>query len=184
MLRGSDVLGSVGVARAIPGPFRDREIALLQAFADQAVIAIENMRLFKELEARNRDLTEALDRQTATAEILRVISQSQTEVQPVFDTIVDNAIRLFRAWAVAAMRSDGQLLHLIAVRGGTPGTRGLSATTVALADSGAAPRLTLRGPPGPHPHSGRGIGSHLGPGDTRSGTYPRVAIGSRRSHAA
>src|SRR5262249_54092405 len=63
-----------------------------------------------------------LDRQTATAEILRVISQSQTEVQPVFDAIVDNAIRLFRAWAVAVMRLDGQLLHLIAARGGTPRT--------------------------------------------------------------
>jgi signal transduction histidine kinase len=122
MMRSGDAIGVIAVTRAQPGGFSPAEIALLQTFADQAVIAIENVRLFKELEARNRDLTEALDRQTATAEILRVISQSQTEVQPVFDTIVDNAIRLFRAWAVAAMRSDGQLLHLIAARGGTPGT--------------------------------------------------------------
>jgi len=122
MLRDGVPLGVIGVSRAEPGPFSDNQIALLKTFADQAVIAIENVRLFKELETRNRDLTEALDRQTATAEILRVISQSQTEVQPVFDAIVDNAMRLFRAWSASVYRSDGQLIHLIASRGGLPGS--------------------------------------------------------------
>ena len=97
MLRDGEPIGAIGVSRGVPGRFHETHILLLRTFAAQAVIAIENVRLFKELEARNRDLSEALDRQTATAEILRVISQSQTEVQPVFDAMVDNAMRLFRA---------------------------------------------------------------------------------------
>ena len=81
-------IGAVSVWRGEVRPFTDKQIALLQTFADQAVIAIENVRLFRELEARNRDLTETLEQQTATAEILRVISSSPTDVQPVFDAIV------------------------------------------------------------------------------------------------
>ncbi len=122
MLREGVPIGAITVFRGAVGPFSDKHIALLQTFADQAVIAVENVRLFKALEARNRDLTEALDRQTATAEILRVISRSQTDVQPVFDAIADNAMRLFQAWGVTAIRSDGQLFHLVAARGGLPGS--------------------------------------------------------------
>jgi GAF domain-containing protein len=121
-------IGAIIIRRVEARPFTDKQIALLQTFADQAVIAIENVRLFRELEEKNRALTQAhakvtesLEQQTATAEILRVISQSQTEVQPVFDAIVDNAMRLFRAWAAAIVQLDGQLLHLVAVRGGRPG---------------------------------------------------------------
>ena len=73
-----------------------KQIALLQTFADQAVIAIENVRLFTELQASNRELTTALDTQTATSDILRVISRSQTDVQPVFDAILASAVRLLR----------------------------------------------------------------------------------------
>src|SRR5262249_1721479 len=79
-------------------------------FADQAVIAIENVRLFKELEARNRDLTESLEQQTATSEILRVIASSPTELAPVFSTILANACRLCDANLAAIWRYDGEVL--------------------------------------------------------------------------
>ena len=121
LLKVDAIVGALAIYRQEVRPFSDKQIELALTFADQAVIAIENVRLFKELEARNGQLTEALDRQTATAEVLRVISQSQTEVQPVFDAIVDNAMRLFRAWAASIVQVDGELVHTVAVRGGRPG---------------------------------------------------------------
>jgi len=105
-------LGVIVLRRAESKPFTDQEIALLQTFADQAVIAIENVRLFKELEARNRDLTVALDQQTATAEILRVISQSPTDVQPVFDAIASSAVRLCESTYGVVHRFDGTNIEL------------------------------------------------------------------------
>jgi signal transduction histidine kinase/putative methionine-R-sulfoxide reductase with GAF domain len=122
MLRGGDPLGMIVVSRAQPGGFAPAEIALLQTFADQAVIAVENARLLTELQARNHELTEALDRQTATADILRVISQAQTHVQLVFEAIADNAMRLLGTWAAAVFRYDGELVSLAAARGGLPGS--------------------------------------------------------------
>ena len=124
MLHDGSEIGVITVTRRQPGPFSTKEITLLQTFADQAVIAIENVRLFTELQEKNRALTEAhthvteaLERQTATAEILRIISHSQTNVQPVFDTIADNALRLFRARTAVVCRFDGELLHMGAQRG-------------------------------------------------------------------
>jgi GAF domain-containing protein len=119
MLRHGEAVGTISVTRRDPGGFTDDEIALLQTFADQAVIAIENVRLFTELQARNHDLHEALEQQTATSEILRVISTSPTDVQPVFDSIVRNAVRLCDALHGGVYRFDGRLLHAVANAGYT-----------------------------------------------------------------
>ncbi len=116
MRRGDPVTGALSVTRRKPGPFSNDEIALLQTFAEQAAIAIENVRLFTELEARNRDLTTALDRQTATSEILRVISSSPTDVQPVFDAILRSAMALCDAMFGTVFRVDGDLVRLVATR--------------------------------------------------------------------
>jgi GAF domain-containing protein/CheY-like chemotaxis protein len=117
MLRDGRPIGAVTVGGANPGMFTKRQIGMLQTFSDQAVIAIENTRLFKELESRNKDLTEALEQQTATSEILRVISQSQSDVQPVFATIAGNARRLCDATNGAVFTYDGKLIHLAYVEG-------------------------------------------------------------------
>src|SRR5215471_14960744 len=114
MLCRDEAVGTIAVTRTEAGGFTDEEIALLQTFADQAVIAIENVRLFTELEARNHDLTESLDRQTATAEILRVISSSPTDVQPVFDAIVRSASRLLGGAGIALTHVREGLLHRVA----------------------------------------------------------------------
>ncbi len=97
MIREGQPIGAIAVYRQDVQPFSDQQVALVATFASQAVIAVENVRLFTELEARNRDLTETLEQQTATSEILRVICSSPTDVQPVFDTIAQNAARLCEA---------------------------------------------------------------------------------------
>src|SRR5262245_24611169 len=127
MMRERSPIGAITVARAHLEPFSDTQIALLKTFADQAVIAIENVRLFTELQQKNEALTqahaqitEALEQQTATSEILRVISSSPTDVQPVFDVIVGQACRLCDAVFANAVRLDGELMHNMAAFGFPP----------------------------------------------------------------
>jgi GAF domain-containing protein len=117
MLKGDQTLGVLTLSRRETGPFAEQHIELLRTFADQAVIAIENVRLFRELEARNRELTESLEQQTATAEILRAISGSPTDTQPVFDIIAERAVRLCDADLSAVSRCDGELINLVALHG-------------------------------------------------------------------
>jgi signal transduction histidine kinase len=124
MMRGEDAIGALSVVRGAPGPLSEKQRAVLKTFADQAVIAIENVRLFTELQEKNRAVTEALEQQTATAGILQVISSSPTDVQPVFDAIADSALRLFRGWSITVSRVDGDRLRVEAARGGHPGSEG------------------------------------------------------------
>jgi two-component system, NtrC family, sensor kinase len=97
MLREGAPIGVIVVARAAPGPFSDNEIELLKTFADQAVIAIENARLFEEVQSRTRELTTSLEQQTATSEVLGVISSSPGELEPVFQAMLENAMRICEA---------------------------------------------------------------------------------------
>src|SRR4029453_13101000 len=112
LLREGEVTGVIQLRRLEAEPFTDRQISLLQSFADQAVFAIENVRLFTELGARNHDLTEALEQQTATSEILRVISSSPTDVQPVLDAVAKNSSRLCGAFSGSVYLFDGELIAL------------------------------------------------------------------------
>ena len=120
LLREGVPLGALMVRRSEVRPFTDKQIKLLETFAAQAVIAIENVRLFQELDRRNRDLSEALEQQTATAEILRVISSSPTDLAPVFDTILDKACALSDAQIGAVLRLDGEEFVAVAARGVRP----------------------------------------------------------------
>ena len=124
LLRDGDALGALLIRRTEVRPFSDAQIAMLQTFADQAVIAIENVRLFTELEQKNRALseanaqvTEALEQQTATSEILGVISSSPTDVQPVFDTLAESAARLCESFDAFIFLRDGDRMRLVANHG-------------------------------------------------------------------
>jgi signal transduction histidine kinase len=114
LLREGVPIGAILIRRLEVRPFTDKQIALLQTFADQAVIAIENVRLFQERESRNRDLTEALEQQTATGEVLRVIASSPTELQPVLDTLLTNAVRLSGATKGHVRQVDGEFYRVVA----------------------------------------------------------------------
>jgi GAF domain-containing protein/CheY-like chemotaxis protein len=123
MLRDGNPIGVIVVGWAESGPVPRGQEELLKIFADQAVIAIENARLFDEVQARNRELRIALDQQTATSELLSVIGRSTFDLEPVFDTLAENAIRLCGADRALIFRSDGELLQVAAAYNISPELR-------------------------------------------------------------
>jgi GAF domain-containing protein len=115
MLKETELVGAIGIYRQEVRPFSDKQIALVENFASQAVIAIENARLFEEVQARTKELAESLEYQIAMSEVLGVISKAPNDLQPVFDTIASSALRLCGAkWSVVT-RFDGERMHLAAL---------------------------------------------------------------------
>ena len=97
LVREGTAIGVIVLQRSMVRPFTDKQIELATTFADQAVIAIENVRLFDEVQARTKELTESLEQQTATSEVLRVISSSPGDLNPVFNSMLENATRICEA---------------------------------------------------------------------------------------
>ena len=112
LMRKGEAIGVIGLRRTEPVPFSEGQIELLKTFSDQAVIAIENARLFDEVQAKTRDLTEALQQQTATADVLKVISRSAFELDMVLKTLADSARSLSGATGVLALLRDGEVARL------------------------------------------------------------------------
>src|SRR5215813_7784950 len=120
LLREGNCIGVMAICRRTPQPFTAKQIELATTFSDQAVIAIENTRLFEEVQARTRDLTESLEQQTATADVLKVISRSALDVQKVLDALVESAARLCDAYDAVIHQVFGDSLRLVAHHGQIP----------------------------------------------------------------
>src|SRR5262249_36275580 len=114
-------IGAIAVARANAGPFPKRQIVLLQAFSVQAGVAIGNVRLFDEVQARTRELSESLEQQTATSKVLQVISSSPGELEPVFDAMLANATRICEATFGNLFLREGHIFRAVAVHSNDQG---------------------------------------------------------------
>ena len=147
MLKDNELIGTLALARQEVRPFTDKQIALVTNFAAQAVIAIENARLLNELRQRTTDLTpsEALEQQTATSDVLKVISGSPGDLQPVFDTMLANATRLCEATHGHVWTFDGEQMYAVAVRGDAPFVKWLQDHNPVRPIPGSAAERIVRG---------------------------------------
>jgi signal transduction histidine kinase len=136
LLREGTPIGALTLTRSVVRPFTDKQIELLTTFADQAVIAIENVRLFDEVQARTEELSESLRQQTATAEVLKTISRTVFDLQRVLETLLENAVRICGAKHGMIFRYDGDCCRAAAVYNAPPGSLELWARTPIRAGRG------------------------------------------------
>jgi hypothetical protein len=114
MFRGDDIIGVIILYKLVVQPFTEKQIKLVESFADQAVIAIENTRLFEAEQQRTRELRESLEQQTATSKVLQVISSSPGDLQPIFETMLENAVRICDAKFGNIYLWDGDAMRIVA----------------------------------------------------------------------
>src|SRR6476619_1855995 len=117
LLRDGEPIAVIGLLRTIVKPFMLQQIDLVTTSADHAMLALENVRLFDEVQARTRDLSESLQQQTATADVLKVISRSTFDLQTVLDTLLESAVRLCEARQGSLFRLEGDSYRLAAIYG-------------------------------------------------------------------
>ncbi len=147
LLRENESIGTILLRRTEVHPFSEKQIALLQTFADQAVIAIGNVRLFDEVQARTQELSESLEQQTATSEVLSVISRSAGDLAPVFDAMLSKAMQLCGADFGVLNTFDGELFHTAATRGLPPAYDEYRRSQPLEYGPGTAPARLLQGEP-------------------------------------
>ena len=144
LLRGGEAIGVFALTRSDVRPFTDKQIELVSTFADQAVIAIENARLFEEVKARTDDLSESLQQQTATADVLKIINRSSVDLETVLDTLVDTVARLCRADQATMFQRRDDKYHLVAAHGLSAEAKEFVVTHPVTADRGTlSGRVTL-----------------------------------------
>jgi two-component system, NtrC family, sensor kinase len=147
LLREGESIGGIVLRRTEVHPFSDKQIVLLQTFADQAVIAIGNVRLFEQVQMRTQELSESLEQQIATSEVLSVISRSAGDLAPVFDAMLSNAMDLCRADFGVLNTFDGELFYTVATRGLPPAYDEYRRSQALEYGLGTAPARLLQGEP-------------------------------------
>src|SRR5262245_44139379 len=120
MLKENELIGAIAIYRQEVRPFTDKQVELVTNFAAQAVIAIENTRLLNELRQRTDDLSESLEQQTATSEVLQVISSSPGELEPVFQTMLESATRICEAKFGSMYLREGDAFRIVAMHNAPP----------------------------------------------------------------